>query len=115
MHNPTLQAIVHATQQQLDHIRDHHGITYEICQVFDNGVTIYEDSGDTILQRYAEFRHLPLSAVPTWDTLHPDAQQGLMAMAADSPQWDSEGNLDEYRVQQFEAIHGDIFQQSEPP
>jgi hypothetical protein len=38
-----------------------------------------------------------------------------MAMAADSPQWDSEGNLDEYRVQQFEAIHGDIFQQSEPP
>ena len=105
-----LQALVHATQEQLDHIRDHHGIAYEICQAFDNGITIYEDSGDTILQRYAEFRRIPDSATPTWDSLDHDVQEGLMAMAAESPHWASEGGLDEYRVQQFEAIHGDTFQ-----
>ena len=97
-----IQATIHATQNQLDHLSRDLGIKYEICQVFENGTIIYDDSGEAILQRYAEQRGKPPSEVPIWDNLDHQVKTGLMAMAAESPHWGSEGDLDQYRIQQFE-------------
>ena len=76
--------------------------------VFDNGVAIYTDEGDTILQRYSE-QYANGAARPEWNQLAPDVRMGLMAAAAESPRWRRTGDLDPYRIAEFEAEHGDIF------
>lgn len=76
--------------------------------VLDNGVAIYADEGNTILQRYSE-QYANGAARPEWNQLTPDVQMGLMAAAAESPRWKTIGELDPYRIAEFEAEHGDIF------
>ena len=77
--------------------------------MFDNGIVIYEEEIGIILQRYAEQRKAPLEDMPDEVQLSPSVRIGLMAMAAKSPKWKSQGELDDYRMEQFKEENGDIF------
>jgi hypothetical protein len=78
-------------------------------RIFDNGVAIYEDEGGTILQRYAEQKGHSTTGIPDWNSLSQETRLRLMYMAAESPRWQSQGHLDEYRMEEFEEGNGDIF------
>ena len=104
-----MQAIIRGTKEQLEHLLENHGMEYDLCHVFDNGTFIYEDSGDTILQRYTDLRNRKTAETPDWDSLSKEVQIGLMMMAGSSVHWQSEGDLDRYLVEQFEEEHGNIF------
>ena len=105
----TKQAIVTATAETLRTINEQESSRVDAYQVFDNDVVMYDDEGYTILQRYAEQRSASPEETPDWDKLPQATRNGLMAMAAESPRWKSQGDLDDYRMEQFEDEHGDIF------
>ena len=101
MPEPKLQAIINATPAQLDLIRDTIGVRYELCHTSDNGTVIYEDSGPAVLAELAKHQRLQNNAVPQWDTLPQQTRTGLLQLAADCPQWNTCGELDDYRIEQF--------------
>ena len=98
---PRLEAIVFATARQLQAIEQLIGLRPELCFTGDNGRTVYAEAGPSIIAALWEHRRLPNETNPEWDQLDHQVRMDLLAMAAESHRWHEEGEMDDYRVQEF--------------
>ena len=96
-----VQAIINATPSQLSIIRSFMGLDPKPCHTADNGVTLYEEDGPTILSALSKHRSTKNNHTPEWQDLSRIARIGLLNLAAESPSWPTEGKLDHYRVEEF--------------
>ena len=91
------------------------GLEPKTCYTADNGVTIYEEDGPTILAALAEHQGTSTKEPRSWDQITPVAHTALLQMAAESPRWAPEGVLDDYRIEEFLETYPDIFEPMDTP
>ena len=100
-----VQAMTTATPSQLDTARKQLGLNFDLCYTADNGVTIFEEAGPSILQELIRRLGPNTPVNPLWDQLDHHTRQALLQLAAESPKWDTQGVLDDYRVEEFLQEH----------